>query len=102
MVGISDVKDMLEIIGIIGSLFIGGGFVTIWWRKTTNAVKIDELNTQLIRLNIVIKELNEKIVLLERANSEMAAVLDMTSKIIKDDADIAQKLYEYVNKNNNG
>lgn len=99
---IGDVKDVLEIIGIIGGLFISGGAVTIWWKRTTNQTALDGLKTEVAILNATIKELNNKIVVLERANSEMIAVIDMTSKIVKDDADIAQKLYEYVNKNNHG
>lgn len=97
---LGDAKDALEIIGIIGGLFISGGAVTVWWKRTTNQTSIDELKDQVVKLNATIKELNDKIVVLEKANSEMIAVIDMTSKMVKDDADIAQKLYEYVNKNN--
>lgn len=97
---VSDIKDTLEVIGIVGGLFIGGGGVALWWKRSTNQTALEELKSEVVKLNATIKELNDKIIVLERANSEMIAVIDMTSKIVKDDADIAQKLYEYVNKNN--
>ena len=94
-----DVKDMFEVFGIVGGLFVSGGAVTVWWKRITNGKEVTELKIEVAELKQLNKEQADKILILEKQYSEMMGLISMTSTVIKDHPEVANKLYKYVIQN---